>query len=265
MGLSISKLDIKRIYTQKEYDLLTQDEQEEMGHLWVEKGFESQLADLDARALAAGHDPTSVEGKTIESLISQPYPLSREETVHLQTMLYEAGHYKLSDSEFTKFADGSPMRVHPNGIVGAQTILGVADYIAENNNGAVLQNPQILRHMWGQSGHWGETQRRIAESSTGYEALTDSLTDAAMEEGASQLLIYRAQYMLRAGAFYNTEPDGGVGRWMREAVEEYRSEMHGSLQRDWKNGGEEPTQYAAADLTDDTPKDVLDLDTPKLT
>ena len=229
-------------------------------------GFEDQLAAIEERAIAAGHDPASVEGDTIESLVSQPYPLSHEEAVHLQTMLHEAGHYKLGDNEFTKFADGSPMRVHPNGIIGAQTILGVADYIAENNSETVLQNPQILEHMWGQSGHWGETQRRIAETSVGYETLTDSLTDAAMEEGASQLTIYRAQYMLRAGAFYGGEPDGGVGQWMRDAVEEYRSETHGSLlNQDWKTGGQEPTQHASADLDVKTPASVLDVDEPIIT
>jgi len=207
-----------------------------------------------------------VEGDTIESLISQPYPLSQEEAVHLQTMLYEEGHYELSDSEFTKFADGSPMRVEPNGIIGANTILGIAEHIADNNNNAVLQNPQILEHMWGQAGHWSETQRRIAESSVGYETLTDNLTDAAYEDGASQLTIYRAQYMLRAGAFYSGEPDGGRGKWMDQAVEEYRSEMHGSLLNEgWKQGGQERTEFASLDNTNDTPANTLDVDVPKVT
>jgi peptidoglycan hydrolase-like protein with peptidoglycan-binding domain len=198
------------------------------------QGHESTLTNLSQKAIAAGHDPASIEGDTIESLIAQPYPLSHDETVHLQTELHAAGHYKLSNGEDTKYADGTPTKIHPNGVLGASTATGVLSYI--ENPEAVLENPSIIGHMTSQGEHYESALRSAAQSSSGYGEHVKDLVEANTGSTLSTTN-YRLQHMLQSGAYTASAPDGEIGAQGQQAIKAFEADHGGktaSLTCSWQ-------------------------------
>lgn len=217
------------------------------------QGFEAELVALSVAANALPSDEMTING-----LLAAPYELTEEELVFLHTELHERGMYELDSHEFTKFADGSPTKIHPDGLIGRDTIIAVQKYI-EANPDAVLQNPGIASHA-AQIG-WNETLNNIAESSAGYkELITDLVEINTGREPSSEN--YRLQMVLETGG-YGGQPDGSIGPDSEAALERAEAVWEESSLGDaWSKKGQD---FAANTPETQNPASKIDFDVPKVT
>lgn len=208
--------------------------------LVAQEGGERQLANLEKQALEAGHDPNSIEGDTVKSLISQPYPLSDGEVKFLKTELYKAGFANPIDDEFIIRADNNETVYRPDGVMRSNVLFGVANYI-EKNPDAVLENPAMIDQMLRNGSN--ETIRGMAVDSKTYKSLTDKLVENHTGPEVSTLN-YRLQLMLKGGSYLEARPDGAIGDTGLKAIEEFKTQSgkQGALQGEWNR-----TEHAAVD------------------
>ncbi|MFK7839370.1 MAG: hypothetical protein AB8B83_03485 [Bdellovibrionales bacterium] len=216
----------------------------------IAEGYEADLGSLSG-AVNALESPEM----TIEGLLAAPYRLSEEEMVFLHTELHSLGMYQLDSHEFTEYADGSPTSIHPDGLIGRDTILGIQQYIAANPE-AVLQNPAIASHA-SQIG-WVETLTDIAESSTGYRDLVGEMVEINTGRDVSSEN-YRLQMVLEVGG-HGGQPDGSVGQDTEAAIQRAEASWEeSSLGGAWENKGQDFASNTAdpvipaADITLDIP------------
>lgn len=211
------------------------------------QGKEDDLKSVRGTAHAIGAGPDNLERASIQSLIAQPHALSSAETVFLHTKLYEAGLYELDSDEFTKFADGSPMKVYPNDQIGRHTISAIADYIKANPT-AVLQNPEIINRTLNMGDGWDDVRREMAVDSTTYGQRVFDLIENNTGQTASSVN-YHLQVMLLGGDF-GGRPDGGVGPSTQQSIDLFNETINpaDSLRSSWGDGqGVDGTQAPAVE------------------
>jgi hypothetical protein len=195
------------------------------------------LSSLRTQFGSSAHNAASTQGDTVQSLLAQPYYMSRAEMQHLQSALYRSGHYTPTGQEEITRADNGRKIFRPDGTMGASVLYALERYRADHPE-TVIRNPTILNHL-DRIGASTELRHPLVLGGAGQRSYINTLI-RGVDQDAMSPTNYALQTLLHQGGVSLNSPDGEIGPVDREAITRFKTLRIAEV-----DPGAEATQLAA--------------------